>query len=139
MPEDRTRSAEAAAIQGASRVSSITQEGQALNQDRRIEDRVKAVPKTPGEQGGAWESDAGRRRDPDHDGGFGTLDESVHPSDFPHKGGDPMLDGDAQYGASPLRSARYDEDHRVNAKHARDGKIGVQPALHQVPAPDRDG
>jgi hypothetical protein len=118
-------------------VNSITPQGQALNQDISTEDRVRAVPKARGEQGEAWEGDAGRRRDPDHDGGFGTL-ESTHPSDFPHKGGDPVLDGDAQYGASPLRSSRYDEDHKVNDKHVRDGKASVQPALHKGPAPDTD-
>jgi hypothetical protein len=139
MAEDQTRrdSAEAAAIQGASRTSSITPQGQALNADRSIEDRVKAVPKTEGDTGEMWQGDA-RRGDPDDIGGFGTLSEATHPADLNHAGGDPMLDGDAQYGASPLRTARYDEDHRVNDKHFAEGKIGVQPALHKGPAPDRD-
>jgi hypothetical protein len=40
------------------------------------------------------------------------------------------MDGDAQYGASPLRSARYDENHEAEADmaagKARSGHHGAQ-------------
>ena len=52
------------------------------------------------------------------------------PADRKHEGGDPLLDGDAQYGASPLRTARYDENHEAEADIAegkpRSGHHGAQ-------------
>ncbi len=70
----------------------------------------------------------------DGKGAFGVADTSTRPGDRPHEGGDPRGDGDAQYGASPIREARYQEDHDV-----RDGKPhhrGVQPGKRNDP-PDQ--
>lgn len=57
--------------------------------------------------------------------GYGVEDGTRHPGDRSHEGGDPRGDGDAQYGASPLRSARYEDDHDAEAGIRR--HRGVQP------------
>ena len=67
----------------------------------------------------------------DGKGGYGVVDGSARDEGRPHDGGDPRGDGDAQYGASPIRTARYQEDHDV-----RDGKKHhrtVQPGKHDDP------
>ena len=52
------------------------------------------------------------------------------PADRPHEGGDPALDDGAQYGASPIREARYDENHEANtdmaASRLKSGHHGAQ-------------
>lgn len=119
----------AAAFQGGDRAPSITPQGQAMNQSWSEPERVRAVSKAPGEQGltsGADAPDDG----PSQMGGYGMEPPHSHPGNRPHEGGDPALDGDAQYGASPLRSARYDENHDANADmaegKARSGHHGAQ-------------
>lgn len=63
--------------------------------------------------------------------GYGRVDGTQHPGNRPHEGGDPRLDGDAQYGASPIREARYGEDHDVRSGVKR--HPGVQPGRHVDP------
>ncbi len=58
-------------------------------------------------------------------GGYGIIDPSRMPDDFKHKDGDPLGDGKAQYGASPIREARYQDDH--DAKAGKRHHRGVQP------------
>ena len=57
--------------------------------------------------------------------------------DRPHEGGDPLADGDAQYGASPLRPARYEDIHDANAD-MKAGKTtsGHHGAQARYPKPD---
>ncbi len=57
--------------------------------------------------------------------GYGMIGPARKPGIRPHEGGDPRGDGNAQYGAAPVRDARYQDDHDV-----RSGKRqhrGVQP------------
>lgn len=119
-PKTSEVSPEAAAMQGSDRAPSITPQGQALHHSISEPDQVTVVPKTPGNTGQDWRSDApneglGQR------GSYGMAPLASTPDNSVHEGGDPASDGDAQYGASPLRSARYDENHEANADIA-DGK-----------------
>lgn len=55
----------------------------------------------------------------------------------PHEGGDPLVDGDAQYGASPLRPARYEDIHNANADmKAEKTRSGHHGAQARYPKPD---
>ncbi|WP_303831647.1 hypothetical protein [Asticcacaulis taihuensis] len=122
-------SPEAAAFQGGDRVPSITPQGQAMNQSISEPDRVKAVSKAPGTTGQEWLSDA-PHAGPSQEGGYGVTPPASTPDNRVHQGGEPALDGDAQYGASPLRTARYDENHEANADIAngktKSGHHGAQ-------------
>ncbi len=60
--------------------------------------------------------------------GYGMVDGTQHPGDQEHEGGDPLGEGDAQYGASPIRRSRYGEDHDVQEGRRRHAK--VQPGKH---------
>ncbi len=128
-PRTVAHSPEAAAFQGGDRVPSITPEGQALNQSISEAVRVTAVPKSVGADGQAWQSDAADA-DGEEAGGYGVEGPDALPDSRAHEGGDPALDGDAQYGASPIRPARYDENHEANADMAsgklRSGHHGAQ-------------
>jgi hypothetical protein len=129
MTNDTDHSREAAAFQGGERVPSITPQRQALNQSITEAERVTAVPKTAGEQGQAWAGDKSESG-PSQVEGYGMEPPASQPDNRPHEGGDPALDGDAQYGASPIRTARYDENHEANADiaagKARSGHNGAQ-------------
>jgi hypothetical protein len=122
MTDPRTveHSPEAAAFQGGDRVPSITPQGQALNQSKSEADRVTAVPKSGGADGQEWQSDAADAGN-NEAGGYGVEGPENLLGSRAHEGGDPTLDGDTQYGASPIRAARYDENHEANADMA-DGK-----------------
>ena len=122
MTESTMDEAEPAAFQGGNRVASITPEGQAMNRSLGERTRVTMVPKSPGEDGQKWSADASAKPDDDHAGGFGMVPPEFYPAERPHEGGDPLLDGDAQYGASPIRPARYAENHQAN-QDIRDGKL----------------
>ncbi len=127
MAETRNDSPEPAAIQGGSRTPSITSEGKAMNRSLDTEDRVRAVPKAPAPETTDLTPDPLLKDD--GGSGYGMEDGTRHPGDRSHKGGDPRTDGDAQYGASPLRSARYQDDHDAEAgiRHHR----GVQPGRNR--------
>lgn len=121
--EDAT---DAAAVQGGNRAASITPQGAALNQ---APDRQDRVPRSAGHTGQVWGQHA-LPSDPDQSGGYMHPDPAARPGDNNHHGGDPMTDGNSQYGASPIRTARYDDVHRVNEDIAkgryRSGKSGAQ-------------
>ena len=58
-------------------------------------------------------------------------------ADRPHQGGDPLVNGDAQYGASPLRPARYEDIHDANADiKAEKTRSGHNGAQARYPKPD---
>jgi len=133
-------SPEAAAFQGGERVPSITPEGQEMNRSITEVERVTAVPKVPGAEGTSWSSDA-PEPGPRQTGGYGMLPPNALPDNRAHEGGDPGLDGDAQYGASPLRSARYDENHEaiadIAAGKSRSGHHGGQARYPNTQEPVR--
>lgn len=118
------RTPEPAPVGEDSRTASITGEGKAINRNLDNEDRVRAVPKSP-----SVDASVDTRPDPalqkNGKSGFGMVDGASHPGDRPHQGGDAAMDGDAQYGASPLRDARYKDDHDEEA--GRKHHQGVQP------------
>ena len=86
--------------------------------------------KSPDHEERAWQDDTKTIPDDDQVGGVGALAPDPFPADRPHEGGDPMFDGDAQYGASPIRAARYEEDHQANTDMAagrrKSGHHGAQ-------------
>lgn len=88
------------------------------------------IEKSPDHGGKAWHDAAKTTPDDNQAGGSGVLVPDEFPADRPHEGGDPMLDGDAQYGASPIRAARYEEDHEANTDMAagrlKSGHHGAQ-------------
>jgi hypothetical protein len=129
MTNDTDHSRETAALQGGERMPSITPEGEAVNRSITEAERATAVPITASEEGhlqasGTSESGPSQVR------GYGMESPASQPDNRPHEGGDPLLDGDAQYGASPIRTARYDENHESNAEIAegktRSGHHGAQ-------------
>jgi len=127
-PEQETASA---AFQGGNRAASITPEGQGLNQSQTEEQRVHAVPKTRGHTGNVWSQDYEPKARTEARGGYGMLDRDERPGAYPVEArdttGDDMTWRDAQYGASPLRSARYDDDiaHQRAADGGRDVEFGA--------------
>ena len=120
-----------AAIQGGNRAASITPEGQGLNQTQTEEQRVHAVPKTAGHTGNVWSQDYDPKAATEARGGYGVLDRDERPGAYPLEArdatGDDMTWRDAQYGASPVRSARYDDDiaHQRQADGGRDVEFGA--------------
>lgn len=120
---DRVDSPEPAVFRRGNDDAALTSEGETAKQPLDIRDRMAAVPKTQ------TDNLVDTQPDPllkdNEDGGYGVVAPAALPADHRHEGGDPMLDGNAQYGASPLRSARYKEDHEVliGERHHR----GVQP------------
>lgn len=133
-PEQETASA---AFQTGNRAASITQEGQGLNQSQTEDQRVHAVPKTAGHTGNIWSQDYDSRTLSEERGGYGMLDRDDRPGAYPVETrdavGDDMTWRDAQYGASPMRSARYAEDEAHQHTHAgeRSDNFGAQARLPQ--------
>ncbi len=120
--------AASAAVQGGNRAASITPEGQGLNQSQTEEQRVHAVPKTQGHMGNVWSQDYDPKARTEERGGYGILDRDDRPGAYPLQARDTVGDDttwrDAQYGASPLRSARYDEDEVHQRPAAASGERG---------------
>jgi hypothetical protein len=131
-PEQETASA---AFQGGNRAASITPEGQGLNQTETEERRVHAVPKTPGHTGNVWSQDYAPKATTEAHGGFGVLDRDERPGAYPLDArdttGSDLTWRDAQYGASPVRSARYDDDiaHQREADGGRAVEFGAHARL----------
>ncbi|WP_443749430.1 hypothetical protein [Asticcacaulis solisilvae] len=75
-----------------------------------------AMPRTAGHTGNVWSQDYQPRATPTERGGYGVLDRDDRPGAYGlaerETGGDDMTWRDAQYGASPLRGARYADDHQ---------------------------
>jgi len=124
-----------AAVQGGNRAASITPEGQGLNQSQTEEQRVHAVPKTPGHTGNVWSQDYEPKAQVEARGGYGMLDRDERPGAYPLEArdatGNDLTWRDAQYGASPVRSARYDDDiaHQREANGGRDVEFGAHARL----------
>ncbi len=82
-------------------------------------DAPHPMPRTAGHTGNVWSQDFDPKAAAEARGGYGVLDRDDRPGAYPRDirdtTGDDMTWRDAQYGASPLRSARYDEDHRHDA------------------------
>lgn len=128
-PRNVDHSPDAAAFQAGDRVASITPPGQAISPPIMENEGVKALAKAPGTPGEVGRSDVSEPR-PGPVAGCGTQPPGDQPDHRVHEGGDPSMDGDAQYGASPIRSARYDENHEANADisegRLRSGHHGAQ-------------
>ncbi len=82
-------------------------------------DAPHPMPRTAGHTGNVWSQDYNPKGAAGDRGGYGVLDKDERPGAYPLEareatGGD-MTWRDAQYGASPVRGARYDEDHRHEA------------------------
>lgn len=131
-----------AAVQGGNRAASITPDGQGLNQSQTEEQRIHAVPKTAGHTGNVWSQDYEPKATTEARGGYGMLDRDERPGAYELEArdhaGDDMTWRDAQYGASPLRTARYDEDEAHQRKIATQGgergdNFGAQARLPQEP------
>ncbi len=130
MAETREHFQQPAPVGEDARTASITPQGKAINQPLENEARARAVPKAPAAAGTDMTPDPSLEKN--GKSGFGMVDGTQHPGDRQHEGGDPSSDGDAQYGASPLRDVRYREDHEVEAgeRHHR----GIQPGRHFDPS-----
>lgn len=123
-----------AAFQAGNRAASITPEGQGLNQSQTEAQRVHAVPKTQGHTGNIWSQDYAPKAMTEERGGYGMPDRDDRPGAYPIEArdttGDDMTWRDAQYGASPLRSARYADDEAHQTRAAKAGGRDVEFGAH---------
>mgnify|MGYP000087717784 CR=1 FL=1 len=91
------------------------------------------VHRTPGHTGNVWSQDYDPKAAHEARGGFGMPDRDERPGAYSiearDRTGDDMTWRDAQYGASPLRGARYDEDEAHHRQHGGErGRYGQAPA-----------